>query len=574
MALPRSQSFNIEAPSDDDEAVSISSSIDAISPVFEDVVERPKDAMPTEEIPCTAARANDEHTLPPAFAVAALSTGISCGYMTALIGIVVPKITASTHPKDAALVTGIVAALGSIMNLLAPLMGRASDALGSRLPLTLAGILVCLVSYAMQYGGVVTDSYDTFAVGTVFDHLGVVAIITMLNTSCIEWGGGSLRATNVLSGISTLFQLVGAACGYSIAGAIMPVTDGNGFFIIGIGLSAFQALTLLVLPREKFRSTVHDSSTAGDADETKLLKDMSDGNSSSTHTEVSANVEEESPTSKALLDHADHRGGARYESIDAESAAGLQDAWTQGENEDPARPVFASGSVYRDLLIVTGVRFAFFMGVGALTNNLLYYIEDRTSSSQPELTLSMCALVALLSTIMSLPVAVWLCGKLGTLKSVWVSTVALSLVLVMYPLNTSRALLFIFASFLGSAQGIGAVADLVLVGQCIPDERNKARDIAFWSVSQSLGLAVGSAIFGWILNLIGKTDRRSADGGRVVYSATGYTVLFWTSSLLLLLSSFALFWVRAPAAYETTFTKKASIAKGEQKHCDRRHRIV
>ena len=494
---------------------------------------------------------------------------MSCGYMTAIIGIVVPKVTASTHPKDAALVTGVVAALGSMMNLLAPAMGRASDALGSRLPLTLAGTLVCLLSYAMQLGGVTADSYPTFAAGTVLDHLGVVAIITMLNTCSIEWGG-SLRATNVLSGTNTLFQLVGAACGYSVAGAIMPIDDGNGFFLVGIGLSAAQALTLLALPRERFRSARQHPARRGRAadgtgDEKTLLDGTERASSSSSPppappppAAAGPPAEEESPTSKALLEDAGAAGG-RYESIDAEAAG--PPPWRGGGDEATRRSAGAGGA-YRDLLIVTCVRFAFFMGVGALTNNLLYYIEDRTSSPTPELTLSMCALVALLSTILSLPAAVWLCGRCGTLRSVWLSTLALSAVLLLYPLNTSRALLFAFAALLGGAQGVGAVADLVLVGQTIPDERNKARDIAFWSVSQSLGLAVGSAVFGWVLNLVGKTHRRSADGGRVVYSAAGYTCLFWTSAAMLFCSSFALFWVRAPAAYETTRARGARGAAG------------
>ena len=37
--------------------------------------------------------------LPPTFAVVALTLGFSCGFMTAIIGIVVPQVTAETHPK-------------------------------------------------------------------------------------------------------------------------------------------------------------------------------------------------------------------------------------------------------------------------------------------------------------------------------------------------------------------------------------------------------------------------------------------------------------------------------------------
>ena len=150
--------------------------------------------------------------IPPAFAIAALTAGFSCGYMTAIVGIVVPKVSADTHPKDAALVTGTVAALGSLANLAAPFVGRASDMLGRRRILKVVGIAVCLLSYVTMLIGVVSSDYVLFAFGTVLDHIGVVLIITMLNVCCIDWGKG-LRSTNALSGVNTLFQIAGAATG-------------------------------------------------------------------------------------------------------------------------------------------------------------------------------------------------------------------------------------------------------------------------------------------------------------------------------------------------------------------------
>ena len=473
--------------------------------------------------------------IPPAFAIAALTAGFSCGYMTAIVGIVVPKVTADTHPRDAALVTGTVAALGSLANLAAPIVGRASDMLGSRRTLKLVGIVVCLLSYVTMLIGVVSSDYVLFAFGTVLDHIGVVLIITMLNVCCIDWGKG-LRSTNALSGVNTLFQIAGAATGYLIAGAAFPIDGSNVYFYIGIVASALQILTVLVIPGERY--IVHSGvirrgagSPAGSTTRS-LLPRENDGDTTTTTTMKSTTTED-------------------YNTLRGPASASARGA--QGSGNE--RSAFLAK--YRDLGIVTGVRFAFFMGIGALTNNLLYYIEDRIRSSEdPELDLSVCAVVALAFTVASLPPAIWLCGRIGTLKSVWASTLALCAILIVYPLNTSRAIVFVLSALLGSVQGISAVADLVLVGQCIPDQKDKARDIASWSVSQSLGLAIGSAIFGSLLNAIGKTDHKSADGGRVVYSAAGYCALFWTSAAILTLSSFALFGVRNKAAYATTTTSK------------------
>ena len=404
------------------------------------------------------------------------------------------------------------------MNLVAPAVGWSSDIISSRRPLKLAGILCCLVSYVMMLIGVQSDDYYLFAAGTVMDHLGVVFLITMLNVCCIDWGT-SLRSTNVLSGINTLFQLIGAAVGYLVAGAAFPLKKSNGFFYVGIVVSSIQFLILLLLPSSNYE-LINPAKTYGT-----------------------------SPTKKALLSSKLTR---TMEDTTIESDSNKNDS--AGSDFPEMNTDYHSLLLkYRDLLIVTSVRFAFFMGIGALTNNLLYYIEDRIKSSEePAMILSMCAIVALLFTMIALAPSIWVCGEIGTLKSVWISTVVLATLLVIYPWNTSLQVIYVLSAFLGSVQGLNAVSDLVLVGQCIPDEKDRARDIAFWSVSQSLGLAIGSAIFGSLLNYIGKTGHRSRDDGRVVYSFDGYLALFWTSAGILLISSFALFLVRNKTAYETS----------------------
>ena len=203
---------------------------------------------------------------------------------------------------------------------------------------------------------------------------------------------------------------------------------------------------------------------------------------------------------------------------------------------------------YHDFRLVVIARFAFFLGLAAIMNNLLYFIEDRIQDADGDATAVMAqiAMVSITITLASIYPSVMLSNRFGAASATLLGTVLMCVSMLIFPFATRAGFLYCLAFGWASAQALFGVADLALIGIVLPDESKRARDIGIWSLSSSLASSLGGTLFGVLLQTVGRTNQHSHasdSDGRMVYSLWGYIAVFWGGVLIASTSGICLLFI-------------------------------
>ena len=151
-----------------------------------------------------------------------LAPGVLVGATSAFQALVVPTIIGRLRPDTAAAVLGLLSGLSSLAQALAPVAGLASDRLGSRRGVIVAGLLVFgLSAQCMRVG---RDSLAVFATGSVALNAGFAALNTLLSSFAIDAAAGDAGLASRSSGVWTAYQIVGAGAANVLVGMYIPGT--------------------------------------------------------------------------------------------------------------------------------------------------------------------------------------------------------------------------------------------------------------------------------------------------------------------------------------------------------------
>jgi len=211
--------------------------------------------------------------------------------------------------------------------------------------------------------------------------------------------------------------------------------------------------------------------------------------------------------------------------------------------EDVAQPTWkdirsgfwVSPTKHRDFFIVFIGRMLYYMGISS-TSFFLYYLKDMVHAENPELTLSMTAVVGLAGSIMT----AYPSGKVsdslknGRIIYIYISSAVMAAGMVLFIMCESLPPVFLIMGLIGGGQGCYQTMDYCLALDSLPNKKEAARFMGVWGVAAFVGSSLGPTIGGPTLFYFGQTEVPGE------FSRKGYAFIWCIGAFYLLVSAFVL----------------------------------
>ena len=425
-------------------------------------------------------------------------------------------------PEHAARANGVLIALGCAFNVLAPLFGVLSDRYGSRRPLMLAGALAMMGAIAGMLaavsgllGGRSTAAFVLYCACYVLMNVGWTCLSVSFSGVLADYGKLMPAKLGTLSGIWSLFKIIGATLGFLLAGIVLPVkADSHAFYYVLAVMMAVANLGLMRMPNVLLR--------------TKTTAATSATPPAATAGSLAPAAPASSSTCSSNLRQVRH----------------MLSAWL-------------CASEYAGFRLVFLGRLMFYCGLGTFAATTLFFFEDQTDAkSNASRYYTYVALISLATSLASVFPTGLLSDKFGMGPVAVVGGGLMAVMLaVMSFLSTTTAIMCIVPLY-GLGQQFYNVGDLGLVVQSVPRDDTRARDMGAWSAGEAMGQALGSAFAGFAISFFhealpapdtaaplspspASASASASDAGkRLPYSRLGYQVVYLAGSAAMVLSCF------------------------------------
>lgn len=196
---------------------------------------------------------------------------------------------------------------------------------------------------------------------------------------------------------------------------------------------------------------------------------------------------------------------------------------------------WVSPSQHHDFFIVFIGRMLYYMGISS-TSFFLYYLHDMVHAENPDLTLSLTAVVGLTGSMMT----AYPSGKASdSLKNgrkiyIYVSCGVMAGGMMLFIACETLPPVYILMGVIGGAQGCFQTMDYCLALDSLPNQKEAARFMGIWGVAAFVGSSVGPAIGGPTLYYVGQTDVPGS------FSRAGYACVWTIGAIYMLISAFVL----------------------------------
>ena len=442
----------------------------------------------------------------------ALAYGILLGLVATLTAILLPTEISFYEPQYAALANGMLIFVSCAFQGLAPVIGSISDRYNSRRPLILIGAIVITVGLvglllSVSSGDRSQASFFFFCVSYLILSAGYAFLSVSFAGLVADFGTLLPEKVGTISGIWSLFQIIGSALGYIMQGVVLPVSrDNHEFYYFLIGLVIISNICLLhFLPRKmlKVETTEENSNTTQEQDDSLPC-----------HTSMFLTLSE-----------------------------------------------WYSSSLYSSFRYVILSRFLFYAGLGVFSAMILYFFEDQTNAGKnANAMMTYVAMISLVSSLLAVWPAGFLSDKFGSGIVAALGSILMSIFLGTMSFQQNVTIIMLLVPIYGIAQQGYNVGDLSMVIQSIPNEKTKARDMGAWNAISAFGQALGSALSSSMISFfhedrnIGTSPSSSgnfspsssssvdagSNGGdlqtRVPYKRQGYELVFLSASVMMLIS--------------------------------------
>jgi MFS family permease len=341
--------------------------------------------------------------------------------------------------------------------------------------------------------------------GYLVVQVGTVLMSTCFNAMVADLSAERPEKAGKISAIYGVYGLTGATLSFIAAGIIFPVSKSNhSFYWFAAAVTIVSNVALLVsVPPSPTRAVgEEDEATAASA-------------SSSS-------------------------GGLRR-------FAQVCSIWFCSAAYMPWRRVVASRALY------------YFSG-GVFGALMLFFLYDCTDSTDPSGDLGLIAMASLAGSFSAAYPAGVVSDRFGSVVCVIIAGFLMALTFALMPTLSTLLPIFFIVPFYGMAQQVYNVADLAMITAVLPDPEKRARDMGGWVAVESLGGALGSLLAGFVLTMVGTSDRTVAElhdddgffkdvdddavADRKVYTREGYKCVFWPAACALVVASLILWPVR------------------------------
>jgi len=208
--------------------------------------------------------------------------------------------------------------------------------------------------------------------------------------------------------------------------------------------------------------------------------------------------------------------------------------------EEVKASFWVSPHEHYDFFVVFVSRTFYYMGLSVMAF-FLYYLKDMIDAEHPQQTLSLVAVCGLACGSCCAFPAGFLSDYLDNGRKIYIYVSCTGMAMGCIGLIFCHSLepVYPLLCFIGALEGIYLTMDYAIAIDTLPNQEEAARFMGVWGVASFIGAALGPAIGGPALYLIGHTSEPGH------YSEQGYAVLWILSALYLLIGAYIISYVRS-----------------------------
>ncbi|GAC1300236.1 MAG: hypothetical protein NVSMB27_40620 [Ktedonobacteraceae bacterium] len=153
-----------------------------------------------------------------------------------------------------------------------------------------------------------------------------------------------------------------------------------------------------------------------------------------------------------------------------------------------------------DFAWVLLTRLVMMLGISMIQTFLFFYMRDALGAPHPEQQTTNFVIILSLSSLISAVGAGWLSDRYGRKRMVYISGGLMALVGLIFIVTHSLPIVLAAAGILGLGYGAYFCVDWALVADVLPSQKDFARDIGVWNISNALPRLLAPVIAGPLID--------------------------------------------------------------------------
>jgi MFS family permease len=153
-----------------------------------------------------------------------------------------------------------------------------------------------------------------------------------------------------------------------------------------------------------------------------------------------------------------------------------------------------------DFAWVLLTRLVMMLGISTIQTFLFFYMRDAVGAAHPEQQTTNFVIIVSLTSLISALGAGWLSDRYGRKRMVYISGGLMALVGLIFIVTHSLPIVLAAGGLLGVGYGAYFCVDWALVADVLPSQKDFARDIGVWNISNALPGLLAPVIAGPLID--------------------------------------------------------------------------